>query len=105
GEQKMHVEEFAEDRMVIVASPEHPLARKKEVTYQDLENQNWILREKGSGTREATERLFQQYDLSPSNLIHFGSTQPIKEVVAAGMGISLLSEWAVNKELHYGDLQ
>src|SRR5699024_1431680 len=104
-EQNMQVEGFAEDNMIIVVSPKHPLAQKNNVTIQDLEQQTWVVREMGSGTREAMENLFQRYGISPDNLINFGSTQPIKEAVEAGLGISLLSQWAVKKELYYGALQ
>lgn len=99
-------EAFAEDAMVIVASPEHPLVRKKEpVKITDLENEMWIVRENGSGTREATEKVFRLFELAPAKLMHFSSTQPIKESVEAGLGISLLSQWAIQKELKYGDLK
>src|SRR5699024_9475585 len=58
----------------------------------------------GSGTREATDKLFSGFHISPARLMHYSSTQPIKESVEAGLGISLLSKWAVQKELKYGDL-
>lgn len=99
-------ETFAEDSMVIVASPEHELAQKKEkVEIRDIENETWIVREHGSGTREATEKVFRLFEMKPANLMHFSSTQPIKESVEAGLGISLLSQWAIQKELKYGDLK
>nr|WP_275899636.1 LysR family transcriptional regulator [Bacillus piscicola] len=105
-EKQMEVEEFAEDYMVVVASPKHPLVNKRDkVLIKDLEQQRWILRETGSGTREATEKVFERYDISPASIMSFGSTQPIKEAVEAGLGISLLSQWAIQKELRNGDLQ
>lgn len=98
-------EPFAEDLMVIVASPDHKLAQKKrQVNMRDLENETWIVREHGSGTREATEKVFRLFELTPAKLMHFSSTQPIKESVEAGLGISLLSRWAIQKELRNGDL-
>ncbi|MBO0993841.1 LysR family transcriptional regulator [Bacillus sp. SD088] len=98
-------ENFAEDSMVIVVSTHHPLASKKFVTISDLENERWIVREKGSGTREATEAMFHQLLFSPKKKIVFSSTQPIKEAVEAGLGISLLSKWAVQKEIRNKDLK
>ncbi|XJZ27518.1 LysR family transcriptional regulator [Bacillota bacterium Lsc_1132] len=103
---ELQTEEFAEDMMVVVASPDHPLASKKdEVVIKNLAEQTWILREAGSGTREAAENVFQRFEISPANIMHFSSTQPIKEAVEAGLGISLLSQWAIQKELRNGDLQ
>ncbi|MCT1903677.1 LysR family transcriptional regulator [Oceanobacillus sojae] len=100
------IEEFAEDEMVIVASSENKLLYKKEeIDLSDLVKETWVVRERGSGTREATEKFFQRFDITPSRLMHFSSTQSIKESVAAGLGITLLSKWAVQKEVKYGDLK
>ena len=99
-------EEFSEDSMVIVASPEHGLVLKKtRVAITDLENETWIVREHGSGTREATEKLFQLFEITPAKLMQFSSTQSIKVSAEAGLGISLLSQWAIQKELKNGDLK
>lgn len=99
----LHSEIVSEDNMVIVASPRHHLLTKNgEKRMYDLEEETWILREEGSGTREAAENLFRMYDFTPKKIMEFGSTQVIKESVAAGLGISLLSRWAVEKELTNG---
>ena len=105
-EKQLNIEAFAEDSMVVVASADHPLTQKEtEVTIKDLETQMWIVREKGSGTREAADNLFQQFDILPTDTLTFSSTQPIKETIEAGLGISLLSKWAIQKELHNGELK
>lgn len=105
NDQQLIEEIFAEDLMMIVASPDHHLAlREDEVTIESLVNETWIVREHGSGTREATEKLFKMFELTPTKFMHFSSTQPIKESVEAGLGISLLSKWAIQKELRNGDL-
>lgn len=104
-DQELTVEEFAEDQMVVVASTKHVLGKKKGViNATDLEQDTWIVREKGSGTREATEKMFDQLGIVPTKLMSFGSTQPIKESVEAGLGICLLSKWVIQKELKNGDL-
>lgn len=96
---------FAEDRMILVASADHPLSLKtKAIEWKELIEQTWIIREEGSGTREAVEAVFERYALTPARTMQFSSTQPIKEAVEAGLGISLLSEWAVQKEIRYGEL-
>ncbi|MBS4208368.1 LysR family transcriptional regulator [Bacillus sp. FJAT-50079] len=100
------VEDIAEDSMVIVASPQHELVLKGvEIDRKEVEKEMWIVREHGSGTREATEKVFQLLNVSPTQYMYFSSTQPIKEAVEAGLGISLLSEWAIKKELRNGDLK
>src|SRR5699024_12329705 len=50
-------------------------------------------------------KVFRLFELKPAKLMHFSSTQPIKESVGAGLGISLLSRWAIQKELRNGDLK
>ncbi|MDN4606244.1 LysR family transcriptional regulator [Sporosarcina highlanderae] len=103
---KLIVEDFAEDAMVIVSSADHPLARiERSLEVVDLEQETWIVREHGSGTREAMDKLFKQHGISPTNYMYFSSTQPIKESVEAGLGISLLSHWSLKKELKNGDLR
>lgn len=105
-EKQMGIQDFAEDHMVIIASINHSLVQKnREITTIDLENVAWVLREDGSGTREAGENVFKQLQISPKNIITFGSTQAIKEAVEAGLGISLLSQLAVRKELQHGTLK
>ncbi|WP_164670819.1 LysR family transcriptional regulator [Virgibacillus doumboii] len=105
-EQQLTIEKFANDDMFVVASPEYPLVKGKEnVEIQQLEKEKWIVREVGSGTREATDTMFQRFDISPSRKMTFSSTQPIKESVEAGLGITLLSQWAIQKELRNGDLK
>ncbi|MEL3960835.1 LysR family transcriptional regulator [Lysinibacillus endophyticus] len=96
---KLHVEDIAEDFMSIIVSGKHPFAMHKDLTLQDLQNETWIVREKGSGTREATDGMFEKFQFSPKDMMEFGSTQIIKESVEAGLGVSLLSHWAIHKEL------
>ena len=99
------IEPLAEDKMFIVASPDHQLVKKKKATAQDLVKEKWIVREIGSGTRKAADNMFKSLKISPQNMMEFGSIQLIKESVEAGLGISLLSQWAIRKELAMGTLK
>ncbi|GAA0603776.1 cysJI operon transcriptional regulator CysL [Virgibacillus siamensis] len=104
-EQQLNKEVFSADHMYIVASPEHPLAKKKTpVAAAELEQETWIVRESGSGTREATENMYVDIGISPLKQMNFSSTQPIKGAVEAGLGITLLSQWAIQKEVRNRDL-
>lgn len=98
-------ENFAEDAMYIAVSPLHPFVQHpRRISIDELANDLWLLREEGSGTREASEVFFSQSGFSPSRTMQFSSTQPIKESVEAGLGVSLVSQWAIQKELRHGDL-
>lgn len=102
--EKLYTETISYDEMYIVAPPFHPLVGKKGIFVKDLGDETWILREKGSGTRQAAETLFEMHHMSPKNIMEFGSTQLIKESVKEGMGISLLSKWAIENEQKDGSI-
>lgn len=103
--QKLVMEPLADDTMLVIASSNHPLANQKEVKVSDVAEETWIVRERGSGTREATERMFTVLKVAPQHVMEFGSTQIIKESVEAGLGITLVSKWAIQKELKLGTLK
>lgn len=104
-DKELTMEDVATDFMYIVASPQHPLnLRKDKIEAKSLEQVDWFLREKGSGTRAAIDKVFQQLEIQPKSTLTLGSTQPIKSLVEKGMGISLMSEWAIQKELRDGDV-
>ena len=96
---QLHTEEMADDFMSIIVSAKHPLIKQKDVTLAALQEETWIVREQGSGTRDATERMFETFHFKPKDIMEFGSTQIIKESVEAGLGVSLLSHWVIHKEL------
>lgn len=104
-EDQLVMEPFAWDVMSVVVAAGHPFAERNEIEPKELEKERWILREPGSGTREAAERLFLELGIRPRKTMEFGSTQIIKESVEAGLGISLLSEHAVRKEQALGTIR
>jgi DNA-binding transcriptional LysR family regulator len=97
----LDIQPWLTDELVIVAAPTHPLAGRA-VSLRDLRAALWVLREKGSGTREATDRwLFEK--LGQLNVdFEMGSTEAIKRLVAAGAGITCLSRYAVAQALDQG---
>ena len=101
---KLNTELFLADKMYIGCSASHRFARQNLVTTSELIDETWIIREVGSGTREATEKMFSALEFRPKDIMEFGSTQIIKESVEAGLGISLLSHWVVRKEVSAGSI-
>lgn len=100
----LYSEAVAKDLMFVFVSANHPFAHMEEVPVSRLQEETWIVREMGSGTREAAEKMFDQFQFKPEKLLEFGSTQLIKESVEAGLGITLLSKWSTQKELSLGTL-
>lgn len=92
------------DRLCCFCSPEHELASLKNLDIKDLLSATWILREQGSGTRQAFDRAMQ--GVLPMLDIHleFEQTEAIKRAVEKNMGISCLSEIAVEEEIASGKL-
>jgi LysR family transcriptional regulator, low CO2-responsive transcriptional regulator len=70
----------------------------------DVGKASWLLREEGSGTRLATERLIADLDLAAPELQTLGSNGAIKHGLAVGLGITLISRFAVARELRDGQL-
>ncbi|MCD9022212.1 LysR family transcriptional regulator [Cohnella silvisoli] len=99
------VEKLAEDEMVVAAGALHPLASQSRIPLALLEEQTWLVREQGSGTRAAADKMFAMLTLNPTRLMEMGSTQSIKETVEAGLGVTLQSRWALRKELGLGSLK
>ncbi|RCX16723.1 LysR family transcriptional regulator [Fontibacillus phaseoli] len=101
---EMRVTPYMKDEMIVVAAPEHPLSSLRRAEYSYLQNLVWILRESGSGTRAFSDRFLQERSLTVKQSYVFNSSQGVKEAVAAGLGVALLSRWVVRKELASGEL-
>jgi len=94
----MRVIPLWEDELVIVAAPVHPLARmarRRRLTAEQLSNAPWLLREPGSGTREAVEHALLPHLQRIRSNMTLGSSEAIKYSVAAGLGLSCLSRYVV----------
>ncbi len=89
------------DELVVVVAADHPWAARSSVRLADLQGEPLILRERGSGSREALERALHEVgvDLATLRVVgEMGSTQAIKQAVRAGVGVSLISRRAVCDE-------
>ena len=97
----VNVKPWLTDELVIVAAPSHALAGKP-VRQQELSAASWVLRERGSGTRDAADRWLLEH-LSRLNVeFEVGSTEAIKRLVASGNAITCLSRHAVCLALKRG---
>ena len=93
------------DEIICIASPEHPLAQKKNVSVEELSQQTWIVREAGSATRSLFEEWFQAQGGSWGKVISLANPEPVKRLVAANLGLSFLSHFAARDELTSGRLR
>lgn len=97
-------ESFADNLLVLVAPPGHPLAGLRNIPVSRLVDQPFILREPGSGTRLTTERFFAGHGMTLKNRLEVSSTEAIKQTVAGGLGLAVLSATTVLSELALKEL-
>jgi len=90
--------EFLPNPLVVVAPWGHPLASKRAIPLAELAGERFILREPGSGTRMAAEAHFRAHAFTPQVRLALGSNEAIKQAVAGGMGLSVLSRHALAPE-------
>ncbi len=90
---------FAPNELVLVAPPTHRLAGCQHVSFVDLAREHFLLREVGSGTRAALEGAFQEAGIPLQVSMQVGNNSAIKQGVAAGLGIALISRVALDMEL------
>jgi DNA-binding transcriptional LysR family regulator len=93
-----------ENVLVVVARPDHPLAGKKKIPLARIAGERFVGRESGSGTRKAVENLFEEKGLNMTAYIELGSAEGIKQGVAGGLGIGVLSRHSLRHELDAGEL-
>lgn len=92
--------QWLEDELLLVLPENHRLARMNELRIEELLHERWIFREKGSGTRKATEELLALSGIKRDELniyMEAGSTEAVLASVESGMGISIVSLWATKK--------
>lgn len=98
------IEPWLADELVVFCAPQHKLAQVAQVTNQQLAEEAWILRERGSGTRALFDRVVAP-TFEPVNIqLQLEHTEAIKRVVEAGLGLSCLSRVALRDAFRRGSL-
>ncbi len=82
---------FLENPLVVLASVNHPLSKEKNIPIERLAYEPFIMRETGSGTRQAVQKLFEEKGITVKVRLELGSNEAIKQAIAGGLGISVLS--------------
>jgi DNA-binding transcriptional LysR family regulator len=91
-----------EDELVIIVSRSHPLAKCATIAPSQLNAQTFILREKGSGTRELVESTLQRHRIAVHTALELGSDEAIKRAVEVGLGASIVPLGVVKEEVRKG---
>lgn len=87
---------FMANPLVVICASGHALAKRKSLTLNELSAERFVLREEGSGTRMAVDNYFKKLKFQPNLRLELGSNEAIKESVAGGLGISVISSHALH---------
>lgn len=105
NEPQIDVIPWRKDEMVLLCSPEHPLANIKEpLSREQLVSLDWIVREKGSGTRQTFERGMYEILQDLNYVLELEQIEAMKRAISLNIGVSCLSKICVKQELFHGDL-
>jgi LysR family transcriptional regulator, low CO2-responsive transcriptional regulator len=95
---------IGEHPQVIIAPPDHPLARQRSISPRVLAEQTILMRENGSGTRLLAEKFLSRRGIKPRIGMEIGSNETIKQAVMAGLGIAFISAHTIAAEIGDGRL-
>jgi DNA-binding transcriptional LysR family regulator len=100
----IEVQPWVADELVVFSAPNHPLARLSKLKMEQLLQEPWILREKGSGTRETFDRAFHNHHAKLNIRLELEHTEAIKRAVESGLGIGCISRLALKDAFRRGSL-
>lgn len=100
----LQITPWVDDELVIFAAPDHPLANKQDINVQDLIDERWILRERGSGTRQVFDAAMRHHLNNLKVLLELEHTEAIKRAVESGLGIGCISRLALKDAFKRGSL-
>ncbi len=96
---------FMENPLVVIAPSDHPLVNKKTIPLIQLEQETFLVRERGSGTRIAMERFFKERGVKLGSDMEMTSNEAIKQAVEAGLGLGIVSIHTLAPELETNRLR
>lgn len=103
-EPELEVRRWRPDELIVFCAPSHVLAKRPQLTDRDLIQTPWIVREPGSGTRQAFERAMHGILSDLQIILELQHTEAIKGAVQAGLGLGCVSRVALEDEFRYGTL-
>ncbi|VAW94816.1 RuBisCO operon transcriptional regulator CbbR [hydrothermal vent metagenome] len=98
-EMNLDTDMFMENPLVVIASANHPLAKKRKLELAELANESFVIREQASGTRIAIQRFFTEQGIEFKTSMEMTSNEAIKQSVEAGLGLGIVSVHTLELEL------
>lgn len=103
--ERIAVRKWRDDELVVVAASNHPLTKHKRLSLADLQGADWVVRERGSGTREVVEDALRERGLHWNHTLEMNSTAAIKQTVASGQALALVSLHSAADQIALGKLR
>lgn len=103
-DERLEVRAWRDDELVVIAPPTHPLAQRRRVPLGEIIGEPFIMRERGSGTRRVAEQALAARGVTLHTALQLASTEAIKQAVAAGLGLAIVSRAAVADQVALGRL-
>ncbi len=94
-EQEVVCQPILPNPMVLFARADHPLARQGKIPFAALAEEPFLMREAGSGTRLVTNEIFDRHGIEPRTRMELSTNEAIKQVILAGLGVSILSRYTL----------
>ena len=102
NDERIEVVPWRDDELVVIGHPGHPLAARRTVSLAALVTEPFIVRERGSGTRDVAEQALAAQGVRLTVAMQLASTEAIKQAVAAGLGLAIVSRSAIADQLALG---
>ena len=99
---RLEVVPWRNDELVLIAHPDHRFAHRRHIRVTDLAAERLIVREEGSGTREVAERALAEHGVTIPDALQLGSTEGVKQAVASGLGVAIVSKAAAADQIALG---
>ena len=99
---ELEVFDIGKDELIFIANPNNPIFSKDKITLKDLEDEKFIMREPGSGTREIIENYLINKGCNYNVYMELGNTEAIVRVVETGLGIACVSCKAIDERINEG---
>ena len=95
---------FMSNPLMLIAPKSHAFAKKKTIDLASLNNEKFIFREKGSGTRMTTDAHFKKLKFKANVRLELGNNEAIKQAVIGGLGLAVLSKYSLGDQTHQDDV-
>ena len=103
-DRRIEVVSWRTDELVVICQPGHPFASRRTVGIPEVVAESFIVRERGSGTRKVAEQALAEHGVRLTVAMQLASTEAIKQAVAAGLGLAIVSRAAIADQLALGRL-